>query len=141
MSLLGVNFHSISLTKWKLFLYLVMKENEHFPKKSKPPKLTLSGENWLAYFFSMVSRVKWKISRDWSRFTFLSYSFTSQFCALACSPRCTYFQVSFIHHSFPSGVLKNTIHVIFNIFCVATTCSSSTCWCPWPSIGQIIAGF
>ena len=28
-----------------------MKENEHFPKKSKPPKLTLSGENWLAYFF------------------------------------------------------------------------------------------
>ena len=66
----------------------------------------------IGLFLSMVSWVEWKICKDRSRLTFSSYSFTSQFHALACSPRCACLQVSFMNHWFSPGVLKNTIHMM-----------------------------
>jgi len=55
VSLLGINFHSISSAKlyqqWKSHLHVVMKKIENFPEKSELPKFILLVKfNWLIFF-------------------------------------------------------------------------------------------
>ena len=59
MFFLDMNFHGISLKKWKLHLYVVMKETENFPKKSELPKFTLLVKiDWLIFFYGFQGGIK-----------------------------------------------------------------------------------